>query len=112
MEPIYVAYIGIALMVALSGIGSSFGVSYPANAAIGAMKKNKGAFGSYMILTALPGTQGLYGFVCFFLVKNYLTPGITVLQAAAILGMGLLVGLVCLLSSVRQGQICANAAVC
>ena len=42
MEPIYVAYIGIALMVALSGIGSSFGVSYPANAAIGAMKKNKG----------------------------------------------------------------------
>ena len=108
MEPIYVAYIGIALMVALSGIGSSFGVSYPANAAIGAMKKNKGAFGSYMILTALPGTQGLYGFVCFFLVKTYLTPGITVLQAAAILGMGLLVGLVCLLSSVRQGQICAN----
>ena len=108
MEPIYVAYIGIALMVALSGIGSSFGVSYPANAAIGAMKKNKGAFGSYMILTALPGTQGLYGFVCFFLVKNYLTPGITVLQAAAILGMGLLVGLVCLLSSVRQGQRCAN----
>ena len=107
MEPIYVAYIGIALMVALSGIGSSFGVSYPANAAIGAMKKNKGAFGSYMILTALPGTQGLYGFVCFFLVKNYLTPGITVLQAAAILGMGLLVGLVCLLSSVRQGQIWA-----
>ncbi len=99
MEPIYVAYIGIALMVALSGIGSSFGVSYPANAAV---------FGSYMILTALPGTQGLYGFVCFFLVKNYLTPGITVLQAAAILGMGLLVGLVCLLSSIRQGQICAN----
>ena len=39
MEPIYVAYIGIALMVALSGIGSSFGVSYPANAAIGAMKR-------------------------------------------------------------------------
>ena len=30
------------------------------------------------------------------------------MQAAAILGMGLLVGLVCLLSSVRQGQICAN----
>ncbi len=95
-------------MVALSGVGSSYGVTIPALAAVGAMKKNKGAFGSYMILTALPGTQGLYGFVCFFLVKNYLTAGITVMQAAAILGLGLLVGVVCLLSSIRQGQVCAN----
>ena len=108
MEPIYLAYFGIVLMVALSGIASSYGVSFPANAAIGAMKKNKGAFGQYLILTALPGTQGLYGFVCFFLLKNYLTPGISVMQAAAILGMGMFVGFVCLFSSLRQGQICAN----
>lgn len=108
MEPIYVAYFGIVLMVALSGIASSYGVSFPANAAIGAMKKNKGAFGQYLILTALPGTQGLYGFVCFFLLKNYLTAGVSVMQAAAILGMGLFVGFVCLFSSIRQGQICAN----
>ena len=108
MEPIYVAYFGIVLMVALSGIASSYGVSFPANAAIGAMKKNKCAFGQYLILTALPGTQGLYGFVCFFLLKNYLTPGISVMQAAAILGMGMFVGFVCLFSSLRQGQICAN----
>ena len=108
MEPIYVAYFGIVLMVALSGIASSYGVSFPANAAIGAMKKNKGAFGQYLILTALPGTQGLYGFVCFFLLKNYLTPGLSVMQAAAILGMGMFVGFVCLFSSLRQGQICAN----
>ncbi len=108
MEPIYVAYFGIVLMIALSGIASSYGVSFPANAAIGAMKKNKGAFGQYLILTALPGTQGLYGFVCFFLLKNYLTTGISVMQAAAILGMGMFVGLVCLFSSIRQGQICAN----
>ena len=108
MQPIILAYIGIACMVALSGIGSSYGVSIPANAAVGAMKKNKGAFGSYMILCALPGTQGLYGFVGFFLMKNYLTVGITMFQAAAIFGLGLLMGFVCLLSSIRQGQICAN----
>ena len=107
MEPIYVAYIGIALMVALSGIGSSFGVSYPANAAIGAMKKNKGAFGSYMILTALPGTQGLYGFVCFFLVQKGLTDP-TMVQGAAIFGAGLLVGLVNIASSIYQAKVCAN----
>ena len=107
MEPIYVAYIGIALMVALSGIGSSFGVSYPANAAIGAMKKNKGAFGSYMILTALPGTQGLYGFVCFFLVQKGLTDP-TMVQGAAIFGAGLLVGLVNIAASIYQAKVCAN----
>ncbi len=107
-NPIFLAYIGVALLVVLSGVGSTFGVSMPANAAVGAMKKNKGAFGSYIILTALPGTQGLYGFVSFFLVKNYLTTGITFPQAAAIFGLGLIVGVVCLLSSIKQGQVCAN----
>ena len=56
------------------------------------MKKNGGAFGSYMILSALPGSQGLYGFVCFFLVQNGLTAP-TLVQGAAIFGAGLLVGL-------------------
>lgn len=107
-NPIILAYVGLALMVALSGIGSSFGVSIPGNAAVGAMKKNKGAFGSYMLLAALPGTQGLYGFASFFLVKDFLTPDITIAQAAAFLGMGLIVGCVNLFSSIRQGQICAN----
>jgi len=30
------------------------------------------------------------------------------MQAAAIFGLGILVGIVCLLSAIRQGQICAN----
>lgn len=108
MEPIILAYIGAALMVGLSGVGSAYGTTIAGNAAVGAMKKNGGAFGSYMVLSALPGSQGLYGFISFFLIKNYLTPEISVLQAAAILGLGLIVGIVCLLSSIRQGQVCAN----
>ena len=60
------AYIGIALMILLSGIGSAYGVSIGGNATIGALKKNNEAFGNYMILSALPGTQGLYGFGGFF----------------------------------------------
>ncbi len=108
MEPIILAYIGAALMVGLSGVGSAYGTTIAGNAAVGAMKKNGGAFGSYMVLSALPGSQGLYGFISFFLIKNYLTPEISVLQAAAIMGLGLIVGIVCLLSSIRQGQVCAN----
>lgn len=55
-----IAYIGIAVMIGLSGIGSAYGVTIAGNAAIGALKKNDGAFGNFLVLTALPGTQGLY----------------------------------------------------
>ena len=103
-----IAYVGIAIMVGLSGIGSAYGVTIAGNASIGALKKNDSAFGNFLVLTALPGTQGLYGFLGFFLLKNVLVAGITWLQAAAVFGAGLGLGLGCLFSAIRQGQVCAN----
>ena len=35
-----IAYVGIAIMVGLSGIGSAYGVTIAGNASIGALKKN------------------------------------------------------------------------
>jgi V/A-type H+-transporting ATPase subunit K len=107
MEPIVVAYIGIAIMLALSGIGSAYGVTITGNASVGAMKKNPDAFGNYMVLSALPGTQGLYGFLGYFLLQDHLTAETTWLQAAGILAAGLALGAVCLLSAIRQGKVCA-----
>ena len=43
---IVLAYIGLALMVGLAGVGSAIGVSIGGNATIGALKKNEEAFGS------------------------------------------------------------------
>lgn len=106
-----IAYIGIAVMVGLSGIGSAYGVTIAGNAAIGALKKNDSAFGNFLVLTAMPGTQGLYGFAGYFLFQNLfgvLTPDMTVLQACAVLGSGIALGLVGLFSAIRQGQVCAN----
>ncbi len=108
MEPIILAYIGIGLMLGLSGIGSAFGVTITGNAAVGAMKKNADKFGNYMVLSALPGSQGLYGFLGFFLLQGFLTDTTSWLQAAGIFGAGLALGLVCLFSAIRQGQVCAN----
>ena len=102
------AYIGVAIMVGLAGIASAVGTSICGQAAVGAMKKNSSAFGSYMILSALPGSQGLYGFVCFFMVQGLLTAEITMLQAAAVFGAGLLVGIVNLAAAIFQGKVCAN----
>lgn len=44
-----IAYIGIAVMVGLSGIGSAYGVTIAGNASIGALKKNDSAFGTSCI---------------------------------------------------------------
>lgn len=109
-----IAYIGIAVMVGLSGVGSAYGVTIAGNAVLGSMKKNDSAFGNYLVLTALPGTQGLYGFAGYFLMQsifNILTPAITGLQAMAVFGSGVAMGLVCLFSAIRQGQVCANGIV-
>lgn len=50
----------------------------------------------------------MYGFLGFFLLQGVLTPEITWLQAAAVFGVGLGLGFVCLFSAIRQGQVCAN----
>ena len=109
-----IAYIGVALMVGLSGIGSAYGVTIVGNAAIGAAKKVDGKFGNFLVLTALPGTQGLYGFAGYYMFQsifNVLTPGITTIQAWATMAAGLILGFVGLLSAIRQGEVCANGVV-
>jgi V/A-type H+-transporting ATPase subunit K len=108
MEPIVIAYIGIAIMIALTGIGSAYGVTISGNAAIGAMRKKPDAFGNYLVLSALPGTQGLYGFGGFFIMSGVLTAEITLLQAIAVFSAGVTLGLLGIFSAIRQGQICAN----
>ena len=102
------AYLGVALCVGLSGVGSAYGVTICGNAAIGAYKKNPSASGSYIALAALPSSQGLYGFVGFFMLSSHLTSDITMATAAGVLGAGLACGLVALFSAIRQAKVCAN----
>ena len=97
-------YLGWGLMLGLSGIGSAFGTTIAGNAAEGALKKNKEKSSSYMILSALPATQGLYGFVAFlmWMSKDFAAVGLK------LFAIGLVVGVVFLISAIRQGQVCAN----
>ena len=71
MNEIILAYIGVGLMLGLSGIGSAYGVTIGGNATIGALKKNDEAFGNYMVLCALPGhpdTSSQQGRIYRFLI--------------------------------------------
>ncbi|MFI3320714.1 MAG: ATPase [Rikenellaceae bacterium] len=105
---IILAYVGVAFMVGLAGVASAIGTSICGQAAVGALKKNQDAFGSYMVLGALPGSQGLYGFVSFFMVSGLIKDDMTMMQGAAIFGIGILVGVVNLAASIYQGKVCAN----
>ena len=97
-------YLGFGLMLGLAGIGSAIGTTIAGNAAEGALKKNPEKSSTYMILSALPATQGIYGFVAFlmWMGKDFAS------QGPLLFGVGLAVGAVCLLSAIRQGQVCAN----
>ena len=99
-------YLGLGLMLALAGIGSSIGTTIAGNAAEGALKVNPEKSGNYMVLSALPATQGIYGFVAFFMLMNK-----AAVAGPLVFGIGLSVGLVCMISGIRQGQVCANGIV-
>ena len=111
MEPILLAYIGVACMLVLSCVGSAWALSNCGNATVGALKKRPEALGSYIALSALPSTQGLYGFVGFFFIMPKLVDGISWLTASGIFGAGLVMGIVGLISAIRQSHICANGIV-
>jgi V/A-type H+-transporting ATPase subunit K len=105
------AYLGVALMVGVSGLASAVATARCGMASVGAMKKNAGAFGSYMILSALPGSQGLYGFVGFFMVNNYIQADMSMMTAVGIFGAGVLMAIVTLSSALFQAKVCANGIV-
>ena len=106
MLTVILGYIGLALMLCLAGIGSSIGTTIAGNAAEGALKKNPEKSSSYMLLSAMPATQGLYGFVAFLLWPK----GAEVMMDKGFLyfAVGIAAGVVFLFSAIRQGQVCAN----
>jgi V/A-type H+-transporting ATPase subunit K len=105
---ILLAYTGVAIMTGGAFIASTLGVTITGNAVVGAMKKNPEPFGLYVGLSALPSSQGLYGFVGYIMVSGFLTSSVSMLQACAILTLGIMMGIACIYSAVRQAQVCAN----
>ncbi len=102
------AFIGIGVMVGLSGVGSAIGTVIAGSAAVGMLKKRPDAFGNGLVLSAMPATQGLYGFVGFFIYSGSITSNISLFQGAVVLGAGLAMGLACLFSAIHQGKTCAS----
>lgn len=108
--PFILAYVGMAIMLTVAGIGSAVGVTIGGNAAVAGLKKNPNIFGSAMILCALPSTQGLYGFAGFFLMLQQLKGAETLSMNAALAmcAAGIATGVVGYFSAVKQAKLVAN----
>ncbi len=108
------AYVAAAIAAMGSGAGSAAGVSIPGRAASGLLSEEPEKFGNTLILVALPGTQGIYGFITgVIMLINLGAMGggelkhPTVAQGIAFLGIGIFQAVVQSVSSIYQGKVCA-----
>jgi len=62
--------LGAALAALLPGIGSAKGVGAVGEVAAGVLSEDPAKFGKLLILQALPGTQGIYGLLSWFMIMN------------------------------------------
>jgi V/A-type H+-transporting ATPase subunit K len=62
------ALLGGVLASAMAGIGSAKGVGIAGEAAAGILTEDPSRFGKVLILQAMPGTQGIYGLLTWFMV--------------------------------------------
>ena len=108
MNGMIYAIIGVSIATLFSGIGSARGVGSAAQTAMGVLSEDSSMFGKMLVLTLLPGTQGLYGFIVGFLIL--INCGVlggtmpTIGQGLAYLGASLAIGFGGMFSAFAQGK--------
>ena len=104
------ALLGAAMAAALACVGSAKGTGITGEAGAGLVSEDPSKSGKVMILQVIPGTQGLYGFVIFFLAFTKISGSLgsmTVAQGMQIFGACLPIALGGLLSAIAQGRVAA-----
>ena len=108
MNGIIYAILGVSIATLFSGIGSARGVGSAAQTAMGVLSEDSSMFGKMLVLTLLPGTQGLYGFIVGFLIL--INCGVlggtmpTIGQGLAYFGASLAIGFGGMFSAFAQGK--------
>ena len=104
-----IAYMGAALAAALACVGSAKGTGITGEAGAGLITEDPSKSGKVMILQVIPGTQGLYGFVIFFLafLKISGAGDISLINGAAVAFACLPIAIGGLMSAIAQGKVAA-----
>jgi len=106
------AAIGAMFAVMFGGIGSARGIRIAAAEAAGATAEKPEIFGKALILAALPGTQGFYGFIIAIMIALQgglldATVKISPLVGFSLAFVGFLAGMVQWKSAINQGEVSA-----
>ena len=106
------AFLGSAIAVAMCCVGSAKGTGMAGEAATGVVAESPENFSKCLILQVLPGTQGLYGLVAWFMVMLNIgvfggAPVETVQQGMSYFAACMPIAFGGLLSAVAQGRVAA-----
>ena len=109
---IVLSIIGAVIAAALAGIGSGLGVYMAGSKAAGVLAEKPDLFGKLLVITALPGSQGVYGLLIAILTLakiGLFSGGLEVPVEAGyqILWAGILMGVSGLVSGLLQGRVAA-----
>ncbi len=108
MNGLFFALLGASIATVFAGIGSAKGVGGAAQASMGVLSEDSSKFGKMLVLTLLPGTQGLYGFIVGFLILT--SCGVlggdvpSLAQGLAFFGASLAIGIGGMISGFAQGK--------
>lgn len=103
-----IGIVGIALCVALCGVGSSIGLFKTGSAASGVLSEDPKKFGKLMVLVLLPATQGIYGFIIALIAKGSLSAAMSTADGWALLGAVLPMAVSGIVTGILQGLTSAN----
>jgi len=98
--------VGPALVLALGCIGSAVGCGIGGMASHAVMSRVEENHGKFIGMSAVASSQSIYGFVLMILMKNSIKAG--TLAPLSGIGIGLVVGLALLFSSMYQGMCAAS----
>lgn len=111
---VFIAILGAALAVGLSGVGSAKGVGLVGEAGAGLLSQEPKMFSKVLILQILPGTQGLYGFIVALMMFNKIgllggnVAELTAAQGLSFLVASLPIAITGLFSAIYQGRVAAS----
>lgn len=105
------ALFGAAIAVGLAGIGTIFGTAFVAGGGSGLLAKDAKLFGRILIFSAVPSSQGLYGFLIAVIISQNIgifggeIPALTFAEGLGYLAAGIPVGILGFFSGAMQGKV-------
>ena len=109
MSGFAVAILGLALCMIFCGTGSALALYKTGSASSGVTSEDPKKFSKVFVLTVLPATQGIYGFVVALMGISYLSVDMSMAAGLSVVMASLPMTVVGLISAYFQGKTSVSA---